>query len=96
MTTEYPFIKHIPIAIVMSISHISGCATICGKRKQRDYTYFDYLVFGFPFSGKERSTVSYKYRAAPDTALTSNRANDTPVQSQVERDKTVATNEGSR
>ena len=26
-----PFIKHIPIAIVMSISHISGCATICGK-----------------------------------------------------------------
>lgn len=29
-------------------------------------------------------------------ATTGNRANDTPVQSQVERDKTVATNEGSR
>ena len=31
LTIKYPFIKHIPIAIVMSISHISGCATICGK-----------------------------------------------------------------
>ena len=50
----HPFIKHIPIAIVMSISHISGCATICGKQKQRDYTYFDYTVFGFLISGKER------------------------------------------
>ena len=29
-------------------------------------------------------------------AMTGNRDNDTPVQSQVERDKTVATNEGSR
>ncbi len=29
-------------------------------------------------------------------ATTGNRDNDTPVQSQVERDKTVATNEGSR
>lgn len=32
----------------------SGCATICGKQKQRDYTYFDYTVFGFLISGKER------------------------------------------
>lgn len=47
LTTEYPFTKHIPIAIVMSISHISDCATICGKQKQRDYTYFDFTVFGF-------------------------------------------------
>ena len=54
LTTEYPFIKYFPIAIVMSISHISGCATICGKQKQRDYTYFDYTVFGFLISGKER------------------------------------------
>ena len=38
----------------MSISHISDCATICGKQKQRDYTYFDYTVFGFLISGKER------------------------------------------
>ena len=29
-------------------------------------------------------------------AMTGNGANDTPVQSQVERDKTVATNEDSR
>ena len=32
----------------------SDCATICGKQKQRDYTYFDYTVFGFLISGKER------------------------------------------
>lgn len=28
---EYPFIRHIPIAIVMSISHISDCAMISRK-----------------------------------------------------------------
>lgn len=31
LKTEYPFIKHIPIAIVMSMSHISGCAMIYPK-----------------------------------------------------------------
>jgi len=48
LTTEYPFIKHIPIAIVMSISHISGCATICGKIGNEISPNL-FLVFGFPF-----------------------------------------------
>ena len=26
LKTEYPFIKYVPIAFVMSISHVSGCA----------------------------------------------------------------------
>jgi len=42
----------------------------------------------------ERETSGYKYRVAPGTAMISNGANDTPVQSQPERDKTVAGNEG--
>ena len=34
--------------------YVVCCTTICGKQKQRDYTYFDYTVFGFLISGKER------------------------------------------
>lgn len=83
LTIKYPFIKHIPIAIVMSISHISGCATIYGNKATRFYLYvFRSLAF---ISCKERLTVGYQYRAAPDMATTGNRANDTPVQSQSER-----------
>ena len=66
LTTEYPFIKYIPIAIVMSISHVRYCATICLRR--------------------ERETVVYNPRVAPDAAMTSNGDNDTPVQPQSERD----------
>ena len=32
----YPFIRHFPIAVAMSISHISGCARICGIRRERE------------------------------------------------------------
>ena len=66
LTTEYPFIKYFPIAIVMSISHVRYCATICLHR--------------------ERETVVYNHRVAPDAAMTSNGDNDTPVQPQSERD----------
>ena len=44
--------------------------------------------------GGERVTIDSKYRAAPDFAITHKEDNDTPVQSQSERDKTVAGNEG--
>ena len=52
-------------------------------------------------SGTERVPAAMKYRAAPGTATTGNRANDTPVQSQSERDsvfqrEAVAGNESSR
>jgi len=43
---------------------------------------------------KERRTPSYKYRVATGKAIIGNRVKDTPVQSQSERDKTVAGNEG--
>ena len=38
LTKEYPFIRHIPIAIVMSISHISDCATMYRTKDSRDAT----------------------------------------------------------
>ena len=42
-----------------------------------------------------RAITTYsKYRVAPDFAVTHKEDNDTPVQSQSERDKTVAGNEG--
>ena len=52
-------------------------------------------------SGTEREPAAMKYRAAPGTATTGNRDNDTPVQSQSERDsvfqrEAVAGNESSR
>ena len=44
---------------------------------------------------KQRAITTYsKYRVAPDFAVTHKENNDTPVQSQSERDKTVAGNEG--
>ena len=51
------------------------------------------MVFGFPFRQGAR-TVGYECRVALGMAMIGNGANDTPVQSQVERDKTVATTEG--
>ena len=52
-------------------------------------------------SSTEREPASIKYRAAPGTAMTGDGDNDTPVQSQSERDcvfqrKAVAGNESSR
>ncbi len=40
MTIEYPFIKHFPVVIVMSISHLSGCAMIQRAKDSRDATFF--------------------------------------------------------
>ena len=39
LTTEYPFIKYIPIAIVMSISHVRYCATICLRKERETVVY---------------------------------------------------------
>ena len=44
--------------------------------------------------GGEPIFTDSKYRAAPDFAITHKEHNGTPVQSQSERDKTVAGNEG--
>ena len=59
-----------------------------------------HFVHGLPAS-MERESAVMKCRVAPGTAKTGNRDNDTPVQSQSERDsvfqrKAVAGNESSR
>ena len=36
LKTAYPFIKYIPIVIVMSMSHLRGCATICREHFCRE------------------------------------------------------------
>ena len=47
-----------------------------------------------PAERQRARNADSKYRAAPDFAITHKGDNDTPVQSQSERDKTVAGNEG--
>ena len=54
------------------------------------------LVFGLFFPTKSEKQLAISVGWLPAMAMTGNGANDTPVQSQVERDKTVATNEDSR
>ena len=75
-----------------SISQSSDCAMICtdgGSEKT------PISVFGQPIR-QGASTADCKRRMVPDVAMTGNGANDTPVQSQSEREQTVAVNEGSR
>jgi len=59
---------------------------LSGKPRQR-------LRHDHPFKMRAK-TSGCKYRAAPDKAMTAKEDNDTPVQSQSEREKTVAGNEG--
>ena len=71
-----------------------------------EYPFDKYLLFVIVISisvsrgtprpaARLRAITTYsKYRAAPDFAITHKEDNDTPVQSQSERDKTVAGNEG--
>ena len=71
-----------------------------------EYPFAKYILFVIVMSisvsrgtsqpaAKQRAITTYsKYRAAPDFAITHKEDNDTPVQSQSERDKTVAGNEG--
>ena len=82
LKTAYPFIKHIPVVIVMSMSYFSSCARMClaGKATRLHLFYLVYLAFsGF---GTERKTVRYNRWMATSGAITDNRHNDTPVQSQ--------------
>ena len=39
LTIEYPFIRHIPIAIAKSISRVSNCAMMCGGRQRKRTRY---------------------------------------------------------
>ena len=93
LTISYPFIKHIPIAA----SHFIVAPGYAGQNNGMPHYHF---VHGLP-SSMERESAVMKCRVAPGTAKTGNRDNDTPVQSQSERDsvfqrKAVAGNESSR
>ena len=93
LTISYPFIKHIPIAA----SHFIVAPGYAGQNNGMPHYHF---VHGLP-SGMEREPAAMKYRAAPGTATTGDGDNETPVQSQPERDsvfqrEAVAGNESSR
>ena len=66
-----------------------------------EYPLVKYVLFaasvqsGTPWPVFQRAKFTdLEYRAAPGSAVTRKEHNDTPVQSQSERDKTVAGNEG--
>ena len=80
LKSEYPFAKYFLFVIVMSISVCSG--TPWPAKWQR------------AMKGGEPVFTDSKYRAAPDFAMTHKENNGTPVQSQSEREKNVAGNEG--
>ena len=80
MTTEYSFAKYFLFVIVMSISVRSSTPRPADKQ--------------IAMKGGERTYTDSKYRVALGFAITHKEDNDTPVQSQSERDKTVAGNEG--
>ena len=80
MTTEYSFIKHIPVVIVMSVSHVSRYAM---SRRMKAAKSHRYKILGlrlFHLSG-ERKIPGYNYQSAAGRAITGNRDNDTPVRS---------------
>ena len=74
LTSSYPFIKHFPVAIVRSISHISGCAMMLGLAEA---TRFHLLILRsvclLPVPA-ERETVGYNCRTATGMAMTGNGA----------------------
>lgn len=82
---SYPFIKHISVVIVMSVSHVSRYAMSwmgIGQRNRTDRKNWFAAVLS---PSKEREIPGYNYQFATDKAITGSRDNDTPVQSQVER-----------
>ena len=89
LKTAYPFIKHIPVVIVMSISYFSDCAGMCLVGKATRFHLFFSVCFAFSGSGTERKTVCYDRWMATSGAITGNRHNDTPVQSQPHAMRTV-------
>jgi hypothetical protein len=74
LKTEYSFIKHIPIVIVMSDSHVSGCAMMSLKQITGSKSTCLYYL-----GRDERETSGYDYRVAHGMAIISNGVNDTPV-----------------
>jgi len=66
-----------------------------------EYPLAKYVLFaasvqsGAPWPAFQRAKfIDLEYRVAPGSAVTRKEHNDTPVQSQFERDKTVANDEG--
>lgn len=93
--------KCIPIHQVPSHCRELQCRRATMYRaEQQDFTLFDFGLIG-SLPAMERETDGMKCRVAPDTAITGNGDNDTPVQPQSERDsvfqrEAVAGNGGSR
>ncbi len=86
MKISYPFIKYIPVAIVMSVSHVSGYAmSWMGIKAAESHRQKENgLRLSYPHL-RSREIPGYNYQFATDKAITGSRDNDTPVQSQVER-----------
>ena len=94
LTISYPFIRHIPIAasLLSPLRH-----DVPDKTTGRHlFIWSEVCLYG-----TEREPAAIKYRAAPGAATTGNGDNETPAQSQSERDhvfqrEAVAGNESSR
>ena len=70
LKTAYPFIKHIPVVIVMSMSYFSNCAGMCLAGKATRFHLSYSVCFAFSGFGTERKTACYDHWAAPGGAIT--------------------------
>lgn len=86
MKISYPFIKYIPVVIVMSVSHVSRYAMSWMGIEATEPAQTERKWFAAVLSpSKEREIPGYNCQLAVGRAITGSRDNDTPVQSQVER-----------
>lgn len=80
LKSSYSFIRYIPVAIVMSVSHVSGYAMIW-MDKGSEISQIEKSVCGMFYLLGERKIPGYNCQFASDKAITGNRYHDTPVRS---------------
>ena len=80
LKSSYPFIKYVPVVIVMSVSHVSGYAMIWTGKGSEIPQFRRIGLRLFYLSGK-RKIPGYNCQIATGKAITGNRYHDTPVRS---------------
>lgn len=80
LKTSYPFTMHIPVVIVMSVSHDSG-APRSAWGKGGEIPLIRKSVCGCLIPCRERELPGYEDWIATSSAITGSRHNDTPVRS---------------
>lgn len=79
LTISYPFIRHIPVVIVISVSRNSRYAKTHTGKSSKTLWKKDMSFALIPARFDERKISGYNCQFAAGRAITGNRHNDTPV-----------------